>query len=67
MTIAHRVYRGGEVGGVIIIACDECGDDFEGQPGEEIFERVWERAKAAGWTASKDHRGDWTHACPDCQ
>lgn len=48
----------------IIIVCDSCDGEHEGEPGEE-FPEVWASAKEMGWRTRKI-AGEWLHGCPDC-
>ncbi len=49
----------------ITYICDECGDEFEANEGDD-FRQAWEDAKDAGWVCYKD--GDtWKHKCDECR
>jgi hypothetical protein len=49
-------------GGRIVIECDSCDDEFEGERGEP-WPELWPRAKEEGWKARKVGR-DFLHGCP---
>ena len=49
-----------------IFECDECGEEFNGELGDD-FHEAWATAKREGWRCWKDDDGDWTHRCPGCR
>ncbi len=51
--------------------CDSCGEIIDppklGRGSEpRDFHESWADAKAKGWRAVKDSRGEWCHECPTC-
>lgn len=51
-------------GKTIVIECDQCNEEFEGDPGEQ-WETLWPRAKRKGWKSRRVSADLYTHGCPE--
>jgi hypothetical protein len=56
----------------IEFSCDTCDEVWTpprlGRGSEpRDWNESWNAAKAAGWRAIKNKRGEWEHACPECR
>lgn len=52
--------------GLLVLACDECQDELEGEFEKHEFQAMIAHAKAEGWSIKPDNQGGWWHTCPDC-
>lgn len=51
--------------GRLVLTCDSCDEEFDGDWDADEFSEMWAAAKAEGWKAKKIG-GDLVHGCPVC-
>lgn len=51
--------------GRLVLTCDSCDEEFDGDWSTDEFDDMWDAAKLEGWAARKIAR-EWQHGCPDC-
>lgn len=50
--------------GQVYLCCDECGAETPAFDSDDFLKLV-AAARGDGWHIKQD-RGEWSHACPDC-